>query len=496
MYSILIVDDEKKERSIIKILIERFYPEVFCIHEATNGINAIELMSNINPDLIFMDIQMPGISGIEAIKEIRKFNKDSYIVILSAFNYFEYAKEAIKEGVNNYLLKPLSRQEFNTEMQSFFDYYQNVRLNERKQTELLSGYRDLIEENLVTALAFNSFNIERLNTFFDILKLDGDYGICILIRDDILISHRRIINAIQKSIRDRTSLEYKIISNIINGKLTLFIISNKELGIESRLLKEIILSVQQDNQELKFGAGGVYQGKQNFYHSYDEALASVLTNSAVGNTSEDVQEMGMEISKLIRENKPSEVTNLLAKLLNDMENSQFSLNKIKTSFIELMASVTRNILPYRLQDAYISEYSSILDINHISEISRISETYIVTLAQTVNKEELYITHHVIDRAKKYVIENYEKDITVNFLAEKFSLNPYYFSVLFKKNENKNFIAFLTDIRMENAIKLMKETDKSIKEISITVGYQDQNYFSKVFKRKLGKSPKEYRKIFK
>ncbi len=110
MYSILIADDEEYERKALMKIIGQSCKEISFIYEASNGIMALEMWNNYHPDIIFLDIKMPGKTGIEVVKEIRQTDKEQVCVFLSAYNYFSYAKEAVSLGVNEYLLKPTENQ--------------------------------------------------------------------------------------------------------------------------------------------------------------------------------------------------------------------------------------------------------------------------------------------------------------------------------------------------------------------------------------------------
>ena len=111
MYKILLVDDEALEREALKIIIEESFSNAKVVGEARFGRESIELNEELNPDIILMDIKMPGINGIEATKIIKDKNKDKYIIILTAYDEFAFAQNAIKAGANDYLLKPARPEE-------------------------------------------------------------------------------------------------------------------------------------------------------------------------------------------------------------------------------------------------------------------------------------------------------------------------------------------------------------------------------------------------
>ena len=106
MLKILIADDEKYERDSIVSLLEENFKDRLTITQAKNGREAIEISEQIRPEIVIMDIKMPGINGIKAIEEIRKSAANTYFIMLTAYDYFDFAIEAVKLNVKEYLLKP------------------------------------------------------------------------------------------------------------------------------------------------------------------------------------------------------------------------------------------------------------------------------------------------------------------------------------------------------------------------------------------------------
>ncbi len=117
MYTLMLVDDEAIERAGIKLLVQKHFPQITHIQEAQNGYKAIDLYHNVTPDIIIMDITMPGIDGLRTIEEIQKQGGDPQIIILTAHNQFKYAQTAIRLGVKDFLLKPTNITHFKKIMQ-------------------------------------------------------------------------------------------------------------------------------------------------------------------------------------------------------------------------------------------------------------------------------------------------------------------------------------------------------------------------------------------
>ena len=133
MHKILIVDDEKIERQGLKKIIGEFFSaDSIEIKEADNGRLAIMKAEEFRPDVVFMDIKMPGIDGVEAVKEIKKTNQDIQIIMVTAFDTFEYARQVMRLGVKDYLLKPTTKEEI---IKPLIEIFEKIEKEKKKRTE-------------------------------------------------------------------------------------------------------------------------------------------------------------------------------------------------------------------------------------------------------------------------------------------------------------------------------------------------------------------------
>ena len=137
MLRILVVDDEKLERDAISQIISDMSPEAECVGQAANGEEALALTDRWSPDAMFIDIQMPGISGIELIRRINKKNKKIKMVVISAYDVFDYAREAIDLGVVEYILKPARTETIQKVIRKLADII-NAEKEREQQTALIT----------------------------------------------------------------------------------------------------------------------------------------------------------------------------------------------------------------------------------------------------------------------------------------------------------------------------------------------------------------------
>lgn len=188
-YQLLLVDDEDIERDAIKYILSRSDMDVFEISEASNGQDGVSQAALIRPDIILMDIQMPGLNGIEAAKIIKKIIPGCKIIFLTAYNQFEYAHEAIKLGVEDFIIKPTANERFLEVMKRTVETIQSdIELREKAEAmeiklEQVSEYLEREFVSAVTSGDIDKSQADDYLSFFEIPFSNG-MGIAIHIYSD------------------------------------------------------------------------------------------------------------------------------------------------------------------------------------------------------------------------------------------------------------------------------------------------------------------------
>lgn len=448
MYKIVIADDEVIERRAIKTIINSNFKDLFEIHEAKNGREAIELNDRIKPHILIMDIKMPGINGIEAIKEIRKNFKEVYIIIISAFDYFSYVKEAMEYDVRDYLLKPLRRSEVITKLQNAIELLEIQREkkdNETKLKERLYTLMPILENELCYfIMKRNTKNVICKNAL-DYLNMKFEKGYCMIISLEnineslelINIDEDELKNKIKSYIKDYISNYYNSIASCVFTKNIVVFIEIEKECLESEIAaaakaaaEKIMLAVKKDFKiNMSIGIGNSYNGVDKLWESYDEALRVI--------------------------------------------------NNIKGENI-----------------VHIDGFDKEKDYLNVSETDEEGySVYPMHNIKTINGDYSLDTKRqkrLISKAINYINSNYNYEITMEQVANHVSVSSYYFSKIFKEILGENYIDYVTNIRMNKAKEILLKTDISIKEICFQVGYNDPNYFSRAFKKSVGVSPSEFK----
>lgn len=528
MYSILIVDDEELIRKgiIAKLKYNNFkFTELF---EAEDGEQALYLLKQKEPNIVITDIRMSNMNGIEFIERAKELCQNTRFIIISGYAEFSYAEQAINMGVNGYLLKPIGNEDFVKTLSKVYkdlDKEKHIKtINNKKR--VLEKYCDTLTLEQKLNTIFHSVDKEAKNrktqdiNFFNnnennrymlaILNIDGKsyyqsefkyedldvlkfsiFNICNEIksecikeisnnlkdRNQVLILFCYKSSSILKMAVDKFLIEsFGKITKLLNISLTIGL-SQVRKTVTSELYREARESL---NIRIIGGENKIYK-----YENQPSNTGVLLPFNDLNLLKKSIERYDLgsiEVvlhdifsRKYIKDN-PSvyirivwfEITNLLIKICNDLS--------IDTVNILNSLLLTEGILDKfdNINEIINYLYTTILDIFNLGNINDLDYK---------SRMKLSI---------KYLEQHYQEEISVNDLASKFGMNTSYFSTLFKKETGTTVVKYLTDIRINYACRLLKDTNNSVVDIARSVGFEDSQYFFRVFKKVKGVTPLEYR----
>ncbi|MFJ7936113.1 response regulator [Sporosarcina sp. NPDC096371] len=467
---ILIAEDEQLERQAMKKFINENFKEMDVVGEAVNGRMAIELARQMRPELIIMDIKMPGINGLEAIEQIYAVQPTIKFIVVSAYNTFEYAKQAMQFGIKDYILKPGKKEEISLALLRIQGEIANdVRAEQEKRQ---SG--QLMKENFIRKLMKQHIQQET----FDLQKQLFPHmasGYFFVLNTDISHDLQHIKQVLELHV------PHFLIVHEANDSIAVLVLSTEPIKKSDQLT--IVRNVQMVIGEHVFiGIGHTSHTLENLPTSYREAYTAsfqlkIGNKSNYGFLQEDKQDD--QHKDII-----AQIAQGVEKGNNDVALLAFKENQhvFKVDDKEKLYILIQNIFAKRnisLAGSSISTLQSNKDWH----------TYLNVCCMKMN--EYCHSKQSMTKAKAYIEAHYSKGITLEDTAAFVNLSPNYFSNLFKEDFGENFIEFLTKTRMENAKILIEENNHSLKEISFMVGYKDPNYFSKVFKKYFRSSPRQF-----
>lgn len=517
MFSLLIADDEALEREGLELMIRHLMPDTFHFLHAENGRKAIQITEEERPDFIFMDIKMPGIQGLEAIRHISAIAPSTQIVMITAHDYFSYAKEGLALGVRDYLLKPARPEEILHVLQLLIAKKEEERRVRHEQLELqekLSQLIPLAENELSLMLMLESVQEVELEQLASLLDIQWYKGYAMILSffwkskkewDEFQLLKRDIYEAVKHFTKPNLS---PIVGPIVGHQMALFVplppggrgyserITSLEWGERIRGMIE-----ERFQLSLSIGIGSVQEGWDGVSRSYREAVRvcaedSVLLNVrhyddmllSSGQTKISVDDEKKLLDALLRHNK-QESAERLNSLYSILEEKSFgSLATLRAEVIGLLMFLCREV-----QSGEGANLIRSLSVVEDSEVLRKTALYwLDSFIDGLREEREQSRSHVFRRALLYIEQKYKKDISMEHIAECVNLSPHYFSKLFKQHAGETFIDHITGLRIKEAKQLIEQQRLSLKEICYEVGYKDPNYFSRVFKKATGITPSEYR----
>ena len=507
MMKLLIVDDEPIERDGMQAILHKAYPRLD-IKQAKNGKVAVEVADQFKPDLIMMDIMMPGMTGLEAVEIISAKNPTIKFVMVTAFDMFDFARQALKLGVKDYLLKPSKASEIVATVGKVMEQSELEHSSfamSKTQQESMQKALALVETDVVTQLLFDhvhEVHIDMLLEMLDIRSTNEKFVLVLLLP----AGSEKHYSAVKEKVRQTGS---GWIGALYGRQLPIIVFRNKDKSFRSQAiaLANDILSIAKKSDEQAewfIGIGNECGSLDQIRQSYQESLIATMdTTIAVKyRFYSDVPAMNNEVdgdlSKLqekeffdqIRLGQWDRIRSSVMDLILRYENEGALLLQTQQRVQEILWITTRVMSEMGIETEPPFYSFQAHDYRHLrSETDHLLERMKRSYDEHYDRVEVDKIHQI----KQYIIEHSHKDISLDALGRKVDLSPIYISKMFKEKLGINYIDFLTECRIEKAKKLLSDPEISLKEITFEVGYHEPNYFSKVFKKMCGVSPKDYRK---
>lgn len=527
MYKIMLADDEGIVIDSLQFILTKEFGDDCVIESAKTGRSVIELAERFRPDIAIMDIQMPGINGIEAMREIRATSVGTIFIVMSAYDKFDYAKEAINLGAMEYLNKPMDRSKLievvRRAMQQI-DRERDKRSQELIIREKMETVVPIIENGLVQNLLLQEFFEEDIDNFKRLLGIEAEHGYMMVLVFGESQEGNHMTNAVGTSVRLQSrSRELReivkgyfpgIVGGVMANKIAVFVPTEAdkfEYNERIEIIEKARVMVRRlrAHFDMAFRAGcGRIRPLSGAIESYNEAVDSLTATTGTVAHADD-----LPIGCGYEENYPVDVErNLFENLekgdLNGMlawANQYFDW--MVDNYADCPMDIKLKVLEFVLWGEHIA-YSNagrvyqflarkdylpdVLSYDNYEQLRKWFRDKLTIACRNIMMRKEEQSSSVIDKAKEYIGARYNKDISLDDVSREVDISPYYFSKIFKEETGENFIEYVTNIRITKAKELLHGSDLSIKEICGEVGYSDPNYFSRTFKKNVGVTPTEYK----
>ena len=514
----MVVDDEKLVRFGIKNSIN--WEKLGCVFaaEAANGLSALEIAEKINPDIVITDVVMPKMNGMEFIEKLRKNNTDAEIIILSGYDDFNYAKNAIENNALSYLLKPIKNDELNAAIEKAADRNRK----KQKNKNIYDFYTSNLKNNLLKYLITEDtiYSEEDIKAKYEITLPKNRFLIAtiqtnkIRYQNNSQFSEKSInLNSIkaETDINNFFVLSYEPDPHTV--VLLMFLKNEQSICEASSLFKDIInVFSNKFSCNITIGISGIFRNLSLIKRAYEQSITALNKKAFIGNNCiidyTEITSDSIDTPTLSDDNINSIITHIslfekdkalkiideyfsaltnskspcIKEVINNIIELSITLIKIFIKNTELMNIVFGRTVKPAIE---LSNFEMANDVKlWISDIiSKLSDNPQIRLKKNCSP--------LVNETIFYIMKNYNTSISLEEIARKNFVSSGHLMRKFKQETGKNFTQYLTEFRMNTAISLLKSGKYKVYEVAEMVGYRDSDYFYKTFKKVTGKNPKYY-----
>lgn len=527
-YKLLIADDEYWIRQNLKFMVDWDEYSIDFLEMACDGEDAMKKIEENCPDILITDINMPFVSGIELINNIKDQYSNIKVIVLSGYSEFEYVRQALVNGAIDYLLKPIEKEDLIDVIKKVISLIEAGRkLEQEKEAtnhKLIIAksvlqdreYSEFIDNNKIKVgsgdIASNIW--PDVNGFF--LALIKTDRISKIAKKLDITDVNQLLFQIKEYISDQIDSKNSIVFNNIFVQNEFILIADLSKLNFSMICDKVIRIIKQYTySDVSIAISRYYTSFDEIRNAYNDALLAIMTRKfCAGSYKIDIEDVG-HISAIKRvtseqenqliyaaQNKNKKLVNKL--LYEDMQIQKYDCGDyIFLEIKQIIDKVARIIYNNSLSD---NSPTQILTIDNLMELLNMAlENFnmadVCNIIDQIVDECLDTNDSIgsnetvkqtVRQVEKYIDENYFEDISLATLANTFLISKSYLSKAFKQEIGVNVMLYIAKKRIDKSLEYIKQDDLSLTEISSLVGYDDYAYFNRVFRKIMGKGPREYK----
>ncbi|WP_136604433.1 response regulator [Paenibacillus dokdonensis] len=517
MYKVLVVDDEKNIRDRLANTFPWHEVGFRVIGAAGDGLEALQLIQKDPPHVVMTDIMMPEMDGLELANTLQSTYPEIKTIILSAYDDFKYAQEAIRYGIKGYLLKPLVKDEFVSLLSGLAIELKKDKELESDRTKGVSGAREeSVWIELLKGERTDQNEAPRLRDYVRVIvcsfskAFDKDLGLStrqfiqevsteywkesefpVLFYGNRLVLFAHHVNPLSKyDLQTKLTRYADFLKSSLSGAF------GKEYGLSiavGNMVKDMA-DVHTSFNQAVYANAYTYFGDQHSVVYYQDISAP--SEGEESRLRELLNNLMDQLAEAVFSRRKDDIAHSLRDFTDALtQGNRLSLAEIQMAFSEFLLFLLLKARKKGFSLPTLDKKTALEQIHDTESALELKKWLAQTIEEIMNApEEERDGNRYVMLAKEHIHHHFSEKMTLEDLAGQLFIHPAYFSSIFKKETGQNFIDYVNEIRVQKAMELLQNPDYRIKDVSVLTGFHNHSYFNKVFKKVTGMKPAVFRSI--
>ena len=524
MYKLLIVDDENQIREGLKRILNWTDFDIEICGEASDGNMALQLMEEKKPHIVLTDIKMPGMDGIRLLEETRKRGFLSKMIVLSGYDDFELVRQAMRYGAVDYLLKPAGKNELIQVIEELLDQLADV----GEEQESIDKNLEMARDHLLNRIITNSISLLEMNEKIELLDIHfGSEAMAVArlefsetrhTNENMFYHMPEVLSFCRRYFEEK---HLGIVFCNTGGRIVLILtdINAKDsMTVCKSVMEDLIKQLKNQLQvDMYVAVSRPIRAVRNIKTAYEEAedtlkykfifeSGTVLLNEEIGtflieNEASDFIINPESIERMIQSDDYEEIYEFLNTLLDEERIKRCNINYyvLKNIGMEIIIYLYHFLLSNSMierrsmMEQKENALRQLMETKNLNEMHTLLQELLTDSSQRYKQNTMKQYSKIVADALLQIQENHQDiNLSLQYLADRFGVNTAYLGRIFKKETGNSFVDYLNLYRIEEAKRLLKETNLKGSELCKRVGFSNYNYFYIVFKKITGQKPTEIR----
>ncbi len=521
LYKLLVADDEYWTREKIRNMLNWEEYQLIFMNPAQDGEEVLRIVEKDRPNILITDINMPFVNGVDLVRRVKEEYPDIVVFVISGYDDFEYVKQTLMAGAINYLLKPVTRIDLVGALSKALEIISEKEENEKQIVKTASLIQDremslLVEkeDSVIPAVNFLNESSDMVGSSMMLVKIHE--------LQELMGKYEYDLNylsySVKRLMKQITGMQNLLIFNYIYRSNEFLIVTEAEVSEQRHMAMKILNAFSElTHSPVTVAVSEPAYSFESLHNAYVQSISVLMarpfkkenailfsqqeggiTGSSVKNHM--TQELEWQLKGMLKNSSKKAIMDFLRETVGlaacDRKEWKYievkqTVKKINTIFSDIVSQSgsASSMSELDEMDQMMDKVLEKLDGEQV--LGLLEEMLLVVLAEKAGDIAGNIKD-VVREAASYIDQNYYEELSLVSLAAKYCVESSYFSRVFKQETGKNLMLYITDRRIEKAKEIMRQSEISMSEIAFMVGYDDYTYFSKVFKKVTGISPREYR----